>query len=88
MRHDYNEVAMRSSFVTRAGSAALVASLAPAAAWADHPGALRSAEMSPLSVALITGGLALATALLVVVIVMLLTRKGPAAGRADERAGE
>lgn len=80
---------MKSPLVARAGSVALSAGLAPAAAWADHPGgALRSAEMSPLAVALITGGLALATALLVVVIVMLLTRKGPAAARADERAGE
>lgn len=79
---------MKSSLVDRAGSIALGAGFAPAAAWADHPGAWRSAEMSPLTVALVTGGLALATALLVVVIVMLLTRKGPAAARADERAGE
>jgi hypothetical protein len=35
--------------------------------------------MSPLTTALLTGGLAFAVALLVVVIVVVLTRKGPEA---------
>lgn len=44
-------------------------------AWADHGGPLRSADMSPLMVALLAGLLALIAGLLVVVIVMVLTRK-------------
>ena len=44
-------------------------------AWADHGGPLRSAEMSPLMVGLLAGVLALAAGVLIVVIVMLLTRR-------------
>ena len=56
---------------------------APAAA--DHPMAdARGEGMSPMMLALVTGGLALAAALLVLVIVMLLTRKPSPAERAGE----
>ena len=52
---------------------------------ADHSTAgLRAEGLSPLMLALVTGGLALAAALLVLVIVMLLTRKTPV----SEQAGE
>jgi hypothetical protein len=46
------------------------------AAWADHPGALRSEGWSPLTTALVFGGLALLAGMLVIVIVTLLTRRG------------
>lgn len=55
--------------------AALMA-LDVAVAWADHPGALRSEGWSPLTAALVFGGLALLAAMLVIVIVTLLTRRG------------
>lgn len=45
------------------------------AAWADHGGPLRSEGLSPLAVGLLAGALALAAGVLIVVIVMLLTRK-------------
>ena len=62
----------------RAVALAALAAVAGAAsaAVADHPGPLRVEGMSPLTTALLTGALAFAVALLVVVIVMLLTR-GP-----------
>ena len=45
-------------------------------ALADHPIVpVRTEGLSPLALALLTGGLALAAVLLVVVIAMLLTRK-------------
>ena len=44
-------------------------------AWADHGGPLRAEGLSPLTVGLLAGGLALAAGVLIVVIVMLLTRK-------------
>ena len=44
-------------------------------AWADHPGALRSEGWSPLTAALVFGGLALLAGMLVIVIVTLLTRR-------------
>lgn len=47
-----------------------------AAAWGDHPGALRSDGWSPLTAALVFGGLALLAGMLVIVIVTLLTRRG------------
>jgi ABC-type phosphate transport system permease subunit len=48
-----------------------------AAAWADHPGgAVRSAGWSPLTAALIFGGLALLAGMLVVVIIALIMRRG------------
>ncbi len=48
-----------------------------ATAWADHGGPLRAEGLSPLMVGLLAGALALAAGVLVVVIVMLLTRKPP-----------
>jgi hypothetical protein len=48
-------------------------------AGADHPGPLREAALSPLTVGLLAGGLALVAGLLVVVVVMLLARKEPPA---------
>jgi hypothetical protein len=62
------------------GPSVLMAVLAVAAsvaiAWADHPGALRSEGWSPLTAALVYGGLALLAGMLVIVIVTLLTRRG------------
>jgi drug/metabolite transporter (DMT)-like permease len=46
-----------------------------AAAWGDHPGALRSEGWSPLTAALVYGGLALLAGMLVIVVVTLLTRR-------------
>jgi hypothetical protein len=62
-------------------SAAPVASaiwliLDAAIAAADHPVGLRSAGWSPLTAALVFGGLALLAGMLVIVIVTLLTRRG------------
>ena len=45
-------------------------------ALADHPGAFRMEGLSPLMTALVTGGLAFLVALVVVVVIMVLTRKG------------
>ena len=45
-----------------------------ASASADHGGPLASAPISPIAVALLAGGLAFVTVLLLVVIVRLLTR--------------
>lgn len=44
-------------------------------AWADHGGPLRAERLSPLTVGLLAGALALAAGVLIVVIVMLLTRR-------------
>lgn len=56
-----------------------LAQLLPATpAWADHGGPLRAEGLSPLMVGLLAGLFALATGVLVVVVVMLLTRKPPA----------
>ena len=44
-------------------------------AWADHGGPLRAEGLSPLMVGLLAGALALGAGLLIVVILMLLTRK-------------
>ena len=51
--------------------------LSAAPAFADHPAPFRVEGMSPLTTALLTGGLAFAVALIVVVLVVVLTRKGP-----------
>ena len=68
-----------------AATAALAAtSLFPRVAAADHPGALRVAELSHLTMALLSAGLALATGLVVLIIVMLLTRKGAGSEQSDE----
>ena len=53
---------------------ALVA-LSPAAAFGDHPGALRTEGWTPLTAALVFGGLALLAGMLVIVIVTLLTSR-------------
>jgi hypothetical protein len=61
--------------VIRALTLAVVAALLAAGpALADHPGPFRTEGMSPLTSALLTGGLAFLVALIVVVVVMLLTR--------------
>jgi hypothetical protein len=64
--------------MTRRLTAILVSALAfvPARAVADHGGPLRDAPMSPLTVALISAGVALVAGVLVVIIVMALTKKG------------
>ena len=54
------------------GALPLLLLAAPASA--DHGGPLASAPMSPIAVALLAGGLAFVTVLLLVVIVRLLTR--------------
>ncbi len=60
----------------RAVLAGLVGALSPlSAAWADHFNLLQSAQLSPVVVGVLAGLLALATAVFVVVIVVLLTRK-------------
>lgn len=46
-------------------------------AWADHPGALRAEGWSPLTAALVFGGLALLAGMIVIVIVAILTRGEP-----------
>jgi hypothetical protein len=53
-------------------------------AWADHGGPLRTEGLSPLTVGLLAAALTLAVGVLIVVIVMLLTRKPPS--RAQEPA--
>lgn len=52
----------------------LLFTAAPASA--DHGGPLASAPMSPIALALVAGGLAFVTILLLVVIVRLLARPG------------
>jgi hypothetical protein len=59
-------------------AAALATVLAAAPAWADHPGALRSAGWSPLTAALVFGGLALLAGAVVVIVVAILTRRDDA----------
>jgi hypothetical protein len=49
---------------------------AAAPASADHGGPLASAPMSPIALAVLAGGLAFVTILLLVVIVRLLARPG------------
>jgi ABC-type phosphate transport system permease subunit len=46
-----------------------------AVAWADHGGPMRAAGWSPMTAALVFGGLALLAGMLVVVIVALLSRR-------------
>lgn len=57
-------------------ASAMAVILDAAIAAADHPGALRSERWSPLTAALVFGGLALLAGMLVIVIVTLLTRRG------------
>lgn len=49
--------------------------LLAARAWADHPGGLRSEGWSPLTTALVFGGLALLAGAVVVIVVAILTRR-------------
>jgi hypothetical protein len=56
-------------------AAALAVALTAAPAWADHPGGLRSEGWSPLSAALVFGGLALLAGAIVVIVVTILTRR-------------
>jgi ABC-type Fe3+ transport system permease subunit len=56
--------------------AVLVAALAPPAAWADHGVGLRSEGWSPMTAALVFGGLALLLGAIVVIVVAILTRRG------------
>ena len=57
-------------------AAALAVCLAAAPAWADHPAGLRSEGWSPLTAALVFGGLALLAGAIVVIVVTVLTRRG------------
>jgi hypothetical protein len=59
-------------------AAALATGLAAAPAWADHPGGLRSEGWSPLTAALVFGGLALLAGAVVVIVVAILTRRDDA----------
>jgi hypothetical protein len=66
----------RARALTNSVQAGLVALLASASgAWADHGPGLRTAGWSPLTTALVFGGLALLAGMLVIVIVTLLTRR-------------
>ena len=56
-------------------AAALGSVLAAAPAWADHPAGLRSEGWSPLTAALVFGGLALLAGAVVVIVVAILTRR-------------
>ena len=49
--------------------------MAATPAWADHPGALRSEGWSPLTSALVFGGLALLAGAVVIIVVAVLTRR-------------
>ena len=53
----------------------LAATVTPA--FADHGSPIRIEGMSPLMSALVTGALAFLVALVVVVVILVLTRKGP-----------
>ena len=59
----------------RLGLVIAALALEVSAAWADHGGPLRTAGWSPLTAALVFGGLALLAGMLVVVIVALLSRR-------------
>jgi len=51
------------------------AALAVTPAWADHGGALRSEGWSPLTSALVFGGLALLAGAVVIIVVAVVTRR-------------
>jgi len=63
--------------VTRAAAAILLVAATASPALADHGSPIRIEGMSPLMSALVTGALAFLVALVVVVVIMVLTRKGP-----------
>jgi hypothetical protein len=56
-------------------AAALAVALVAAPAWADHPAGLRSEGWTPLTTALVFGGLALLAGAIVVIVVAILTRR-------------
>ena len=49
--------------------------LAAVPAWADHPAGLRTEGWSPLTAAMVFGGLALLAGAVVVIVVAVLTRR-------------
>jgi hypothetical protein len=61
------------------------ATLAATPAFADHPAPFRVEGMSPLTTALITGGLAFLVALIVVVLIVVLTRPVPDGSDSDKQ---
>jgi hypothetical protein len=65
----------RAGPVGAALSLGLGAGLATAWAWADHPGGLRAPGWSPLTAALVFGGLALLVGAIVVILVTVFTRR-------------
>jgi len=56
-------------------TAALAVLLAAVPAWADHPGGLRSDNWSPLTAALVFGGLALLVGAIVVIVVTVFAKR-------------
>jgi hypothetical protein len=56
-------------------AALFAAALAVPAVWADHPGGLRSEGWSPLTSALVFGGLALLAGAVVIIVVAIITRR-------------
>jgi ABC-type Fe3+ transport system permease subunit len=56
-------------------AAPLATGLVISSAWADHGGALRSEGWSPLTSALVFGGLALLAGAVVIIVVAILTRR-------------
>jgi len=56
-------------------AAAAAIGLAAAPAWADHPGGLRAEGWSPLTAALVFGGLALLVGAIVIILVSVFTKR-------------
>jgi hypothetical protein len=56
-------------------AAVLGVGLAAVPAWADHPGGLRAEGWSPLTAALVFGGLALLVGAVVVILVTVFTKR-------------
>ena len=67
----------RAGEVTRIALAILLVAATATPALADHGSPIRIEGMGPLMSALVTGALAFVVALVVVVVIMVLTRKGP-----------
>ena len=61
--------------LTAALAAAAALGLAAPPAWADHPGGLRAEGWSPLTAALVFGGLALLVGAIVVILVSVFTKR-------------
>ncbi len=70
-----------------AAAALLPLLLVAGEAWADHGVGLRTAGWSPVTAALVFGGLALLAGMLGVVIVALLSRRDPTSERSSDRPG-